>query len=406
MSSDSERYTCDDWSSFSDGQEYDGKQLLALKIEIAVGSTVTDIPIVTRGSNNLGLHCKLSVQREILVRLGRSDVNMPNYDGFGMDFLLGDMTFETEVYGLLEHSEIPVSRLLYFRLPAQYPGPATDVPADLAGQRVIVFEKVDGRDNVWGGLSVEGKRSVLTQAPRIRASLFKFVVPADFAETWFLPRTFKFMPKQLPLPFAPTREFWTAILRSKIEATIGEEAETIGWEDDNNIVGPRAAKAKQSLLRFISHLLPGGVENEWLYRPVLEHGDYGVHNMSVMVDISGKPRVTSLYDWETGYLVPAILADPEMAVFVDLTADESGRPRITRVDGDVTPDYCSEYMNYAAYYLKDLYSGAPGFQRAIVAGGDVRYLWFALKNWRGEEPEEFFGSLGDWADRRISEAGA
>ncbi|KAK3944096.1 3-hydroxybutyryl dehydratase [Diplogelasinospora grovesii] len=415
MSSGSGRYIGDEWPTLSDGREYDVQQLLAL---VRDGNSpfkkTVDMNLVIREVEAaVGLHCKLSDQREILVRLGRSDVNMPNYDGFDMDFLLGDIKFETAVYKLLElNSEVPVSRLLYSRLPViqrtDHRAAAVAVPTDLAGRRLMVFEKVDGRDNVWGCLSPEGKRNLLAQAARIRTSLFNFIVPADFAATWFLPRTFKFMPKELPLPFTtnPTREFWTVVFQSKIEATIGEEGQMIGWESDNNIVGPEASKAKQSLLRFIPHMLPTGADTEWLYRPVLEHGDYGIHNMSIAVGATGEPLITSLYDWETGSIVPGLLADPEMAVPVDLTADENGQPRITRVGSDATTEYCNEYLEYADHYLTSLYKGAPDFKRCIVAGRDARYLWSALKNWRGDEPEDFFGSLGAWADRRMLEIGA
>ena len=43
---------------------------------------------------------------------------------------------------------------------------------------------------------------------------------------------------------------------SKIEATIGNIGDMIGWKDDNNTVGPIAAVAKQSLLRLILHIMP------------------------------------------------------------------------------------------------------------------------------------------------------
>lgn len=159
------------------------------------------------------------------------------------------------------------------------------------------------------------------------------------------------MPKDLALPFSPTREFWTVVFHSKIEATIGEEGQMIGWESDNNTVGPEASKAKQSLLRFIPHILPTAADNDWLYRPVLEHGDYGIHNMTIAVDETGEPLLTSIYDWETGCIVPALLADPEMAVPVDLTADEDGQPCLKRVAGNRTAEYIDEYRQYAGRYL-------------------------------------------------------
>lgn len=82
---------------------------------------------------------------------------MPDYDGFKMDYLLGDINFEIATYKLLEESEVPVSRLLYSRLPVQRTGPHTDVPTDLAGRCLMLFEKVDGRDNVWHALSTDAR---------------------------------------------------------------------------------------------------------------------------------------------------------------------------------------------------------------------------------------------------------
>ena len=58
------------------------------------------------------------------------------------------------------------------------------------------------------------------------------------------------------------------------------------------------------------------------YRLVLEHGDFGIHNMSITTDADGQPLVTSLYDWETACIVPAILSDLLMAVTVDLATDD------------------------------------------------------------------------------------
>ena len=71
----------------------------------------------------------------------------------------------------------------------------------------------------------------------------------------------------------------------------------IGWEDDHNTVGPVALKAKQSLLHLIPYMLPADADEEAsLYRLVLDHGDFGIHNMSITVDATGRPCITSLYD--------------------------------------------------------------------------------------------------------------
>ena len=128
----------------------------------------------------------------------------------------------------------------------------------------------------------------------------------------------------------------------------------IGWEDDNNTVGPIAAAAKQSLLRFIPHTMPAGSDSDQssFYRLVIEHGDFGIHNMSISTDADGQPLITSVYDWEVASIVPAILSDPIMSVIVDLVTDEDAVPSITRVDDDTTPDEHAEYMTWTRQYFK------------------------------------------------------
>lgn len=127
----------------------------------------------------------------------------------------------------------------------------------------------------------------------------------------------------------------------------------IGWESDDEVVGHRAAAAKQSLLRLIPHIMPDGDDEPSLYRLVLEHGDFGIHNMSITTEKDSRPLVTSLYDWETGCIVPAILSDPSMAIVpVDLFTDENAAPSITRVPDDTTAEERKRYTAWATEYIK------------------------------------------------------
>jgi hypothetical protein len=126
----------------------------------------------------------------------------------------------------------------------------------------------------------------------------------------------------------------------------------IGWEDDNNILGPIAAAAKQSLLRLILHIMPADSDQASLYGLVLDHGDFGIHNMSITKDANCQPLVTSLYDWEAGCIVPAILSDPLIAVAADLATDDYAAPSITRVSENATPDDRARYMTWAGQYFK------------------------------------------------------
>ncbi|KAL8346134.1 hypothetical protein RB598_000167 [Gaeumannomyces tritici] len=344
---------------------------------------------------------------DIVARLARGDVNMPNYDGFPIDMQISEVKFEAAVYELLRSEpNVLASRLLYHRIPLQRDGPRLDRPKDIMGRRLLVFERAAGENNIWRDLSPEQRACLLTQCARIRASLFNFQLPLDFAAAWLRERLFEQKPASLPVPVAPTREFCVALFTAKIEATIRNMGDMIGWEDDNNTVGPVAAAAKQSLLRLIPYIMPADSSEASLYRLVLDHGDFGIHNMSITVDAHGSPRVTSLYDWETGCILPAILSDPLMAVAVDLVTDENAAPSITRVPSDAAPSDRVQYMEWTRHYFQALFNQAPNYERAIQAGKDARHLWFALREWRGEDPEGYFGNLGNWAEMRMRELGA
>lgn len=161
------------------------------------------------------------------------------------------------------------------------------------------------------------------------------------------------MPESLDLPVAPTREFWMHVMESKIKATIRDEGDMIGWESDNETVGPIALAAKSSLLRAIPHLMPPENVDQSLYRLVLEHGDFGIHNTTITTQANGEPLITSLYDWETGCLVPAILSDPLVAVCpVDLITDENAKPCVTRIPKYATPSDLETYAAWARHYIK------------------------------------------------------
>ena len=50
--------------------------------------------------------------------------------------------------------------------------------------------------------------------------------------------------------------------------------------------------------------------------------------------------------------------------------------------------------------MQALFNQAPDYECAIRAGKDARHLWFALRDWRGDDPKEYFGDLGAWAENR------
>lgn len=118
-------------------------------------------------------------------------------------------------------------------------------------------------------------------------------------------------------------------------------------------MSPRALAAKQSMLRFISHMLPEG-EDEVLYRLVLQSDDYGIHNISIFVDQTGQLSVTSVYDWETGCIVPIILCEIEFAIAgCDLTIDENGEPSVhIRSSSESAPEQRVKNQQYSAEFLE------------------------------------------------------
>ncbi|KAF9769959.1 hypothetical protein IL306_012539 [Fusarium sp. DS 682] len=283
---------------------------------------------------------KLSNRPDVLARLSRGDANMPDYDGFTIAQQLPEVKFEAAVNELLHVHYL----LCENKHPANNP-----------------------------------KAHVLSQSATIRAVLFNFNPPLKFSVEWLLERLFEQKPESLPVPVAPTRHFCIALCASKIHATIKNIGDMIGWEDDQNTVSPRTAAAKQSLLSLIPHITPQEISNKpTLYRLVLDHGDFGIHNMS----ITDECAVTSVFDWETGCIVPAILSDGSY---------------------NATPAEYDAYMKWATQYINVLYEKTPEYKTAIQAGKDARSLWFALRRWRGDDPEDYFGALGAWTETRIKE---
>jgi len=105
----------------------------------------------------------MSNGRHLVARLARGDVNMPCYDGSTMDFLLRELQFEADVCALVQQvPAILASRLVYYRAPVQYAGPRLDIPKDIAGRRLMVFERAEGENNVWRKLGSEGKVLMLS----------------------------------------------------------------------------------------------------------------------------------------------------------------------------------------------------------------------------------------------------
>ncbi|KAM0525609.1 hypothetical protein ACHAPE_000317 [Trichoderma viride] len=80
-----------------------------------------------------------------------------------------------------------------------------------------------------------------------------------------------------------------------------------------------------------------------------------------------------------------------MAVTVDLTTDKEANPAATRLWDIMTADEPEKAATWSKLYFE--------------AGRDARHLWFALRDWRGDDPEQYFGDLGAWAKERMRKLG-
>ena len=85
-----------------------------------------------------------------MARLACGDVNMPNYDRFPINVQVPEVK-------LLSEPNILASHLLYHCIPVQHIGPRDDVPQDIMGRRLFLFERAEGENNVWFDLNPESQ---------------------------------------------------------------------------------------------------------------------------------------------------------------------------------------------------------------------------------------------------------
>jgi hypothetical protein len=83
---------------------------------------------------------------------------MPDFDGFPIHKQIPEAKFEVAAYGLLRSEpQILASHLLYHQIPVQQAGPRIHIPRDILGRRLFVFERAEGENNVFKGLSPDEK---------------------------------------------------------------------------------------------------------------------------------------------------------------------------------------------------------------------------------------------------------
>jgi hypothetical protein len=110
--------------------------------------------------NVQGLYVKLSDQRDIVARMSLANVNMPDFDGCPFQEQVSTVKFEAAVYKLLRSEpDILVAYPLYHRIPVQHPSPRLNIPQDIAGRSLFLFERTAGgeNENLWNEIGSEGK---------------------------------------------------------------------------------------------------------------------------------------------------------------------------------------------------------------------------------------------------------
>jgi hypothetical protein len=195
----------------------------------------------------------------------------------------------------------------------------------------------------------------LVRSARAAATLFKFPLPADFVSTWLLDRVFGSELDLCPLAIQPTREFCMALLAARIECAFRRCHRHFASRLDYNSANALLSAARDSLLRLVPRVLPRtrkGLDEATLYHFVLDHGDFGIHNMTIAKDAQDNPNISSVYDWEAGTIVPALFSEPKMVVTADLVVDEDGEPSVSRWgDGD-SMQKMAEYVTWSREYYK------------------------------------------------------
>ncbi|KAI9902384.1 hypothetical protein N3K66_001736 [Trichothecium roseum] len=355
------------------------------EVEVALLAKIVDIPLTTYGANHFGLFIQLEDHRaKVLARLSRSDLNNPKCHPCAMKQQIKHDHFELATYRVLVTLGSPFNcEPLYHRDPIRKSRSLSFTHSpDISGRRLFIFAKAEGEHlhyGRWRALEDEQKDCLLIRSARLSAMQFRLTLPQHYVDAWLWERIFN--TSRLPdgVKVEPTRDFCVALLKAEVEVTVGATAAAASTA--------RNLELRDALIKLIPSVVPqpkDAEENDVLYRFALDHGDFGVHNMTVTADPAGLPRVTSVFDWEGGSIVPAILTEPKMVVTVDLTIGRCGRPSIGRWgDGD-TPDKMDEYEHWSEVYYSALFQKAPELRVVIARGLYARYMWFMMRKIRNE----------------------
>lgn len=259
--------------------------------------------------------------------------------------------------------------------------------------------------------------TLLARSAHLAAKLFNFGLPEGFTSRWLLDRLFGSERQLCPLSIQPTREFCMALLAARVEWTLSR---CVAHAGTSLLLNPLLATVRESLLRLLPRVLPRlrrVADEALLYRFVLDHGDFGMHNMTIARDEEGDPRITSVYDWEAGTIVPAILSEPKMVATADLVVDEVGEPSVSRRGDGESLQKMREYAEWSREYYRVRFSsvcflleagrGLGGYLTAWKKCSDLGGRFYSPKlpnTGRRFEPAEMRDTSGSaWANATADE---
>lgn len=92
---------------------------------------------------------------------------MPRYDAWSVGWLHRQLDAEVDIYNSLkDHEDIPTPNLLYYRRCEQQLESRIELPKDISGRQLMIFEMAEGENSVWVGLGDHQKVKALSYQPK------------------------------------------------------------------------------------------------------------------------------------------------------------------------------------------------------------------------------------------------
>jgi hypothetical protein len=352
------------------------------------------------GNQSFAWHMRVANGAEMVAQVLTGDEVAPGEEvtAEAAHFARDDKSFIHDVLGLLQSvPDLLVCDYKYHEECAQFLYRERFSPNDEPRPRYFGLQGRDGNDELWYTLTSPQKCLLLQRMASMRAALFKVEVPLDLAVKWLAQRLPAPQPPKINHEVTGTRNFCIELLKAMVETIIGQGGDAVG---EACATSPTIGEARELILEVIGRIAPQGSEatERQLYRLVLEHGDYGIHNMDIFQE-KNVALATGLHGWDKAYIVPAILADLDVQTNVKVTIDEeSGMTAYTDLPEYLLPTDMVHMAPWADQYFERISQVAPEYRQQIIEDGRrLRYVWHALRDFDLKTMEKSWEKLGRWA---------